>query len=117
MKPYIKNVFVFVVILLFAGATGVMGETLRDSVKSVLQNNPDVTSVAYNRLARDQEVRQAMADFSPGSRPCYRMATLINIILIFWMMNFIRDQRPSDSTRIYSGEALPSRKRNVKNSE
>ena len=65
MKPYIKNVFILVVILLFAGTTGVRGETLRDSVKSVLQNNPDVTSVAYNRLARDQEVRQAMADFFP----------------------------------------------------
>ena len=47
------------------GAADVRGETLQDAVKSVLQNNPDITSVSYNRLGRDQEVRQAMADFFP----------------------------------------------------
>jgi adhesin transport system outer membrane protein len=65
MKPYIKEFLILVVILPLVGVAEVRGETLQDAVKSVLQNNPDITSLAYNRLARDQEVRQAMADFFP----------------------------------------------------
>ncbi|PKK88015.1 MAG: hypothetical protein CVV64_20650, partial [Candidatus Wallbacteria bacterium HGW-Wallbacteria-1] len=63
MKKFIKVVLVLVPVLFLMGVTDVRGETLQDAVKSVLQNNPDITSVAYNRLGRDQEVRQAMADF------------------------------------------------------
>lgn len=65
MKHCMKNVFILVVGFLLIGAAEGRGETLHEVVKSVLQNNPDITSVAYNRLARDQEVRQAMADFFP----------------------------------------------------
>ena len=65
MKNNLKDVFIFVLVFFLIGAADVRGETLQDAVKSVLQNNPDITSVAYNRLARDQEVRQAMADFLP----------------------------------------------------
>ena len=65
MKPYFKNIFIFVVVFFLAGAANVRGETLQDALKSVLQNNPEITSAAYNRLARDQELRQAMADFLP----------------------------------------------------
>ena len=65
MKKFIKVVLVLVPVLFLMGVTDVRGETLQDAVKSVLQNNPDITSVAYNRLGRDQEVRQAMADFFP----------------------------------------------------
>ncbi len=64
MKRDIKVIVIFVLAFVFIG-TDLRGETLQDAVKSVLQNNPDITSVAYNRLARDQEVRQAMADFFP----------------------------------------------------
>lgn len=63
MKTYIKVVLVLAFFII--GATDVRGETLQEAVKSVLQNNPDITSAAYNRLGRDQEVRQAMADFFP----------------------------------------------------
>jgi len=65
MKHYMKNVFIFTVVSLLIGAANVNGETIQDAVKSVLQNHPDVTAAAYNRLARDQEVRQAMSDFFP----------------------------------------------------
>lgn len=65
MKPCFKNVLIFVLVFFLIGAADVRGETLREAVKSVLQNNPDITSVSYNRLGRDQEVRQAMADFFP----------------------------------------------------
>jgi len=65
MKHYFKVVLIFVLVFFLIGAADVRGETLREAVKSVLQNNPDITSVSYNRLGRDQEVRQAMADFFP----------------------------------------------------
>lgn len=65
MKPYIKNILIFIAVFFLIGAADVRGETLQEAVKSVLQNNPEITSAAYNRLARDQEVWQAMADFFP----------------------------------------------------
>jgi adhesin transport system outer membrane protein len=65
MKHSVEVVLVFFVAFFIMGAADVRGETLQTAVKSVLQNNPDITSVAYNRLAREQEVRQAMADFFP----------------------------------------------------
>jgi outer membrane protein, adhesin transport system len=65
MKHDLKVIFIFVFVFFLMGAANVRGETLQDAVKSVLLNNPDITSVAYNRLARDQEVRQAMGDFFP----------------------------------------------------
>lgn len=55
----------FIFIFIVVGVVDVRAETLQDAVKTVLQNNPEITSVAYNRLAREQEVRQAMADFFP----------------------------------------------------
>ena len=65
MKHAFKVVLIFFLVFFLIRAADVRGETLQDALKSVLQNNPDITSVAYNRLARDQEVRQAMADFFP----------------------------------------------------
>lgn len=65
MKPYCKKILILFVVFFVAGTIDVRGETLQDVVKSVLQNNPDITSVAYSRLARDQELKQAMADFFP----------------------------------------------------
>ena len=65
MKHYIKNVLILCTIFFLVAAVDVRAETIQDAVKSVLQGNPEITSVAYNRLARDQEVRQAMADFFP----------------------------------------------------
>jgi len=65
MKHYVKNVFIFVAAFFLVGTAEVRGETLQDVVQSVMQTNPEITSAAYNRLAKDQEVRQAMADFFP----------------------------------------------------
>jgi len=65
MKRDFKVILIFILTVVLFGTVEVQGETLQDAVKTVLQNNPDITSVAYNRLARDQEVRQAMADFFP----------------------------------------------------
>jgi outer membrane protein, adhesin transport system len=65
MKHDAKVILISFLVCFLMGTANVRGETLQDAVKSVLLNNPDITSVAYNRLARDQEVRQAMADFYP----------------------------------------------------
>ncbi|WP_035247747.1 TolC family outer membrane protein [Desulfogranum mediterraneum] len=40
-------------------------ETLQDAVQEMISTNPNVRTVAYNRLARDEEVVQARADYFP----------------------------------------------------
>ncbi len=40
-------------------------DTLQDAVHHMLQTNPEIKSLAYNRLARDQEVIQAGAGYFP----------------------------------------------------
>jgi adhesin transport system outer membrane protein len=40
-------------------------ETLQDAVQHMLQTNPEIKSLAYNRLARDQEITQARAGYWP----------------------------------------------------
>lgn len=65
MKRDLKVVLTLILVFLLTGAFNVRGETLHEAVKSVLQNNPEVSSVAYNKLAREQEVNQAMSDFYP----------------------------------------------------
>ncbi len=50
--------------LLFCGSQ-VQSETLQEAVSTMLQTNPEVRSSAYNRLGRDEEVRQARAGYLP----------------------------------------------------
>ncbi len=45
---------------MFAGA-----ETLQDAVQKMISSNPDIRAVAHNRLARDEEVRQARSGYFP----------------------------------------------------
>ncbi len=40
-------------------------ETLQDAVKIMIKTNPDVRAVGHNRLARDEEVRQARSGYFP----------------------------------------------------
>lgn len=40
-------------------------ESLQEAVQTTIATNPDIRSVAHNRLARDQEVRQARSGFFP----------------------------------------------------
>ena len=74
MKPYVKNVVILCTIFFLAATIEVQGETIQDAVKLVLQGNPEITAVAYNRLARDQEVRQAMAGRHGGERSALGLA-------------------------------------------
>ncbi len=43
----------------------VQSETLVEAVENVIATNPDVRGPAYNRLARDQEVRKAQSGYYP----------------------------------------------------
>ncbi|RJX23817.1 MAG: hypothetical protein C4563_01220 [Desulfobulbus sp.] len=58
--------------LTFAAMVGLLvtcgtvhGETLQEAVKYMIDTHPDVRTVVYNRLARDQEVKQARAGYFP----------------------------------------------------
>ena len=50
---------------LLVTCSAAQGETLQDAVKYMIETNPDVRTVVYNRLARDQEVKQARAGYFP----------------------------------------------------
>jgi adhesin transport system outer membrane protein len=47
------------------GAAISQAETLQEAVQHMLQTNPEIRSLAYNRLARDQEITQARAGYLP----------------------------------------------------
>jgi len=51
---------------LIAGTGSAHAETLQDAIHYMLQTNPDVKSIAYNRLARGEEVKQARAGYLPS---------------------------------------------------
>ena len=50
--------------LLFNGSY-IQAETLQEAIGTMLQTNPEVRSMAHNRLGRDQEVRQAKSGYMP----------------------------------------------------
>ena len=49
----------------FALCPAAPAETLQGAVQRTIESNPDVRAVAHNRLARDQEVKQARSGFFP----------------------------------------------------
>ena len=51
--------------VLIWGAGNTPAETLQDAVHYMLQTHPEVRAVAFNRLARDEEVKKARADYWP----------------------------------------------------
>ncbi|MFH2011120.1 MAG: TolC family outer membrane protein [Pseudomonadota bacterium] len=66
MKNYFKLLGLVVIGIVFLGSNIAQGETLQDAVKYMLESNPDIKAIAYNRLAKDQEVTQAKAGFYPS---------------------------------------------------
>ncbi|RPH52050.1 MAG: hypothetical protein EHM85_04425 [Desulfobacteraceae bacterium] len=65
MKSFFKRVVIVGVSILLWGGGNASGETLEEAIRHVLQTNPEIKAVAYNRLARDQEVIQAKGGFFP----------------------------------------------------
>ena len=51
--------------LIIWGAGISQAETLQEAVHLMLQTNPEIRSLAYNRLARDQEITQARSGYLP----------------------------------------------------
>ncbi|MFC1837594.1 TolC family outer membrane protein [Thermodesulfobacteriota bacterium] len=47
------------------GAENSKAETLQDAVHYMLQTNPEIRAQSFNRLARDEEVKQARAGYLP----------------------------------------------------
>jgi len=52
-------------ILSVCGVGSALAQTLQDAIRTTIKTNPDIRAAAYNRLARDEEVRQARADYFP----------------------------------------------------
>ena len=50
---------------LLVNGSAVIGQTLQEAIHQILQTHPEVRSVAYNRLGRDEEVRQAQSGYLP----------------------------------------------------
>ncbi len=50
---------------LILGGTSLHAEALRDAIETVIQTHPEIRTGAYNRLGRDEEVRQARAGYLP----------------------------------------------------
>jgi adhesin transport system outer membrane protein len=50
--------------MLFWGGIS-QGETLEDAVRYMIETHPEVRTVVYNRLARDQQVKQARGGYFP----------------------------------------------------
>ncbi|MBU1183106.1 MAG: TolC family outer membrane protein [Proteobacteria bacterium] len=65
MKSFFKCMVIVGVSVLLWGGGNARGETLEEAIRYVLQTNPDIRAVAYNRLARDQEVIQAKGGYFP----------------------------------------------------
>ncbi|MFV0436497.1 MAG: TolC family outer membrane protein [Desulfopila sp.] len=63
MRSNVKWAVILLGNLALCSAAG--AETLQDAVKTLIATNPDIRSSAYNRLARDQEVRQARSGYFP----------------------------------------------------
>jgi adhesin transport system outer membrane protein len=55
----VAALFLFVPSISFA-------DTIQDVVEHVLQTNPDIRATAYNRLARDEEVKKAKSGYYPS---------------------------------------------------
>lgn len=53
------------VFFFFFTITEAAAETLQDAVRYLIETNPEIRTVVYNRLARDQQVTQARAGYFP----------------------------------------------------
>jgi adhesin transport system outer membrane protein len=65
MKSTFRYLGVVVIAVLMFGSGYAQAETLQDAVQHMLQTNPEIKSLAYNRLARDQEIIQARSGYWP----------------------------------------------------
>jgi adhesin transport system outer membrane protein len=65
MKSILRYSGLVVLGLLIWGVGNAQAETLQDAVHYMLQTNPEIRAISWNRLARDEEVKQARAGYFP----------------------------------------------------
>jgi len=65
MKSTVRFLGIVTLGILIFGSGYAQAESLQDAVHYMLQTNPEIKALAYNRLARDQEVTQARAGYLP----------------------------------------------------
>ena len=65
MKRLIRYLGITSLGFIIWGAGISQAETLQEAVQHMLLTNPEIRSLAYNRLARDQEITQARAGYLP----------------------------------------------------
>ncbi len=66
MKISLKYLGVFVAAVLVLGSGTAQAETLQDAINYMLQTNPEIRAISWNRQARDEEVRQAKSGYFPS---------------------------------------------------
>lgn len=65
MKGTIQFICIGLVTLISLGFQTSSAETLKEAVEEAISTNPNIRSTAFNRLGRDQEVRQAKSGYFP----------------------------------------------------
>ena len=65
MKSILSCSGLIVLSVLIWGTGNSQAETLQDAVHYMLQTNPEIRAISFNRLARDEEVKQAQAGYWP----------------------------------------------------
>jgi adhesin transport system outer membrane protein len=65
MNAYLKHLGILVVGVFILGSSSAQGETLQEAINYILQTNPEIRAISWNRMARDEEVRQAKAGYFP----------------------------------------------------
>jgi adhesin transport system outer membrane protein len=66
MKEHKRHFLVFFIGIMILPYCYVQAESLPEAIQHVLQTNPEIRTIAFNRLARDQEIVQAKSDYYPS---------------------------------------------------
>jgi adhesin transport system outer membrane protein len=66
MRISLKYLGVVVAAVLVLGGGTAQAETLQDAINYMLQTNPEIRAISWNRQARDEEVRQAKSGYFPS---------------------------------------------------
>jgi adhesin transport system outer membrane protein len=66
MKTSAKHLIIFLVGVFILGSSSAQAETLQEAIHYLLQTNPEIRAVSWNRLARDEEVVQARSGYFPS---------------------------------------------------
>jgi adhesin transport system outer membrane protein len=65
MKVCLKFLGILVAGAFILGSSSAQGETLQDAINYLLQTNPGIRAISWNRMARDEEVKQAQSGYFP----------------------------------------------------